>query len=61
MTIEEFDDIVNLLGNKILLEEDINKSIGRDWFKTKQGALVQDKKVIREAFWYSNSIVFIPI
>lgn len=44
MTKEEFDDMVNLLGNKILLEEDINKSIGRDWFKTKKGTHVQDKK-----------------
>lgn len=43
MTKEEFDDMVNLLGNKILLEEDINKHIGMDWFKTKKGTLVQDK------------------
>lgn len=44
MTKEEFDDMVNLLGNKILLEEDINKSIGRDWFKTKKGKSIQEKK-----------------
>ena len=44
MTEEEFNDMVNLLGNKILLEEDINKHIGMDWFKTKKGTLVQDKK-----------------
>ena len=44
MTKEEFDDMANLLGNKILLEEDINKHIGMDWFKTKKGTLVQDKK-----------------
>lgn len=44
MSKEEFDDMVNLLGNKILLEEDINKHIGMDWFKTKKGTLVQDKK-----------------
>lgn len=44
MTQEEFDDMVNLLGNKILLEEDINKHIGMDWFKTKKGTLVSDKK-----------------
>ncbi|MCF0118056.1 MAG: DUF262 domain-containing protein, partial [Bacilli bacterium] len=29
---EEFDSIVNKLGNKILLEENINKSIGKEWF-----------------------------
>lgn len=44
MTIEEFNDMVNLLGNKILLEEDINKHIGADWFKTKKGTHVQDKR-----------------
>ena len=44
MTKEEFEDMVNLLGNKIILEEDINKHIVMDWFKTKKGTLVQDKK-----------------
>lgn len=44
MTQDEFDDMVNLLGNKILLEEDINKHIGMDWFQTKKGTLVTDKK-----------------
>lgn len=43
MNKEEFYDMVNLLGNKILLEEDINKHISNDWFKTKKGKLVQDK------------------
>jgi hypothetical protein len=33
---EEFINMVNKIGNKILLEEDINKSIGREWFKTKK-------------------------
>ena len=41
---EEFDDLVNLLGNKILLEEDINKSISNDWFKTKKGSTIQSKR-----------------
>ena len=27
-----------------MLEEDINKHIGRDWFKTKKGTFIQDKK-----------------
>lgn len=47
LSLEEFDDLVNLLGNKILLEEDINKHIGMDWFQTKKGTLVQDKKGYR--------------
>lgn len=32
---EEFDGIVNRLGNKILLEEKINRAIGNEWFRTK--------------------------
>lgn len=42
--IDEFDEYANMLGNKILLEEDINKSISNDWFKTKKGSKVSDKK-----------------
>lgn len=41
---EDFENLVNLLGNKILLEEDINKHIGMDWFQTKKGRTIQDKK-----------------
>jgi hypothetical protein len=44
LSLEEFDDLVNLLGNKILLEEDINKHIGMNWFQTKKGTFVKDKK-----------------
>ena len=43
-TKEEFDELTNLLGNKILLEEDINKSISNDWFKTKKGSTIQSKR-----------------
>ena len=46
---EDFDNMVNLLGNKILLEEDINKHIGMDWFKTKKGSLVKDKKGYKDS------------
>jgi hypothetical protein len=42
-TLEEFNSVVNKLGNKILLEEDINKSIGREWFKTKKQNSVNSK------------------
>lgn len=42
-TCEEFNFIVNKLGNKVLLEEDINKSIGNDWFKTKKQKSIKDK------------------
>lgn len=32
---EEFYEIVNKLGNKILLEQKINRSVSNDWFRTK--------------------------
>lgn len=48
-TKEDFGNLVNMLGNKILLEEDINKSIGRDWFQTKK------QKTIAEKYGYKNS------
>lgn len=42
-TKEEFDAIVNQIGNKILLEENINKSIGNEWFRTKKDNSVKAK------------------
>ncbi len=40
---DEFDDTVNKLGNKILLEEKINRSIGNEWFRTKVSTKLSDK------------------
>ena len=40
---EEFKGIVNKLGNKILLEEKINRSIGNEWFRTKVSTKLGDK------------------
>ncbi len=40
---EEFKGIVNKLGNKILLEEKINRSIGNEWFRTKVSTSLKDK------------------
>jgi hypothetical protein len=40
---EEFQGLVNKLGNKILLEDDINKSIGNEWFRTKKHNSIQSK------------------
>ncbi len=47
--IEEFNDVVNKLGNKILLEEDINKSIGNEWFKTKKQTSIHDKSGYKDS------------
>ncbi|GHV24449.1 hypothetical protein AGMMS4952_00040 [Spirochaetia bacterium] len=46
---DEFDNIVNKIGNKILLEEDINKSIGREWFKTKTQSSIKDKSGYKDS------------
>lgn len=40
---EEFRSIVNKLGNKILLEEKINRAIGNSWFSTKVSTTVGNK------------------
>ena len=40
---EEFKGIVNKLGNKILLEEKINRSIGNEWFRTKVSTKLGNK------------------
>ncbi len=40
---EEFKSIVNKLGNKILLEEKINRTIGNEWFRTKITQDVKDR------------------
>jgi len=39
----EFSSIVNKVGNKILLEEDINKSISNEWFRTKKQNSINSK------------------
>ena len=40
---EEFAGVVNKLGNKILLEERINRSIGNEWFRTKVSTKLENK------------------
>lgn len=42
-TEEEFEDIVNQLGNKILLEYNINRSIGNERFKLKVENTTEDR------------------
>lgn len=38
-----FYDFVNKLGNKVLLEEKINRTIGNEWFRTKVSTKLADK------------------
>lgn len=46
---DEFKDLVNQLGNKILLEDDINRSVSNDWFKTKKGTSIKDKQGYKDS------------
>lgn len=48
---EEFLEIVNKLGNKILLESNINRSIGKAWFKTKIQNSIKDKKGYKDSMF----------
>lgn len=40
---EEFKNTVNKLGNKILLEEKINRALGNEWFRTKVSTKLSSK------------------
>lgn len=58
---EEFDSLANQLGNKILLEENINKSISNDWFKTKKGTTVQSKQgYLNSSFGLASELAQYP-
>lgn len=56
-----FDAIVNQLGNKILLEENINKSISNDWFKTKKGSTVGSRQgYLKSSFGLASKLATYP-
>ena len=48
----EFKAVVNKLGNKLLLEESINKSISNEWFKTKKTTSVKNKTGYKDSKYY---------
>lgn len=52
---EEFLDIVNKLGNKILLEDNINRSLSNEWFRSK----IQSS--IKEKAGYKDSMFCLPV
>ena len=55
---DEFLSVVNKLGNKILLEENINRSIGNAWFRTKIQSSIKEKQGYKDSiFLLSNEIV----
>lgn len=51
-TRDEFLGVVNKLGNKILLEDDINKSIGNEWFKTKKQTSIRYKSGYKDSEYH---------
>ena len=57
-SIEEFNSLFNKIGNKILLEYDINRSIGRNWFKEKLEKSVSIKKGYKDSYYpYTKEII----
>jgi len=46
---QEFEETVNKLGNKILLEAVINQAISNDWFKTKKQTSVTTRSGYKES------------
>jgi len=58
---EEFNGIVNKLGNKILLDEDINKSISNEWFKTKKQNSIFAKSGYKDSrYAIASALTFYP-
>jgi len=49
MSEEEFAQYVNMLGNKILLEQKINSAIGRNWFMTKKQKTIKEKRGYKDS------------
>jgi hypothetical protein len=54
----EFSNLVNKLGNKILLEDKVNRSIGNEWFRTKIQTSVTAKSGYKDSrFAIANALV----
>ena len=48
---EEFKQNVDKIGNKILLEQNINGSISNDWFRVKKQTTVNEKRGYRDSIF----------
>ena len=60
-TVEDFLNCVNKLGNKMLLEDDINKSIGNEWFKTKKQNSIINRMGYKDSLYnVASSMVKYP-
>lgn len=57
-TEEDFQNYINKIGNKIVLEYNINRSIGDEWFRTKVSTKLNDKTgYIDSKFPIANMLV----
>ncbi len=56
---EEFYEVVNKLGNKILLEEKINRSIGNEWFRTKVSTTLKNKPGYKDSTYPIAGSLFV--
>ena len=48
---DEFNGLVNKIGNKILLEDNINKSVSNEWFKTKIQSSIISKSGYKDSIY----------
>ena len=61
MNEEEFNQYINKLGNKILLEQSINGAISNDWFKVKKQKSILDKRGYKDSvFSIAKSLLSYP-
>ena len=61
LTKEEFANIVNKLGNKILLEETINQSISNEWFRSKKHNSISQKLGYKDSCYnIANALTAYP-
>ena len=55
---EEFKQYVDRIGNKILLEQNINGSISNDWFRVKKQKTINEKRGYRDSvFPIAHSLI----
>lgn len=55
---DEFNEYVNKIGNKIVLEEPINRGIGNEWFSMKVSTKLEDKTgYINSSFPIASTLV----
>lgn len=61
LTKEEFANIVNKLGNKILLEDAINQSISNEWFRSKKQNSISQKSGYKDSSYHiANALTTYP-